>query len=268
MPAGAGRDTAGIVAAAAAGGSPALVVAGVDPDDLPDPAARSRRSTAAPFVVSLELRPAAVTERADVVFPVAAAPRSPARSSTGRAGRGPSTASLHGTSAADRLPGAARARRRDGRPTSGCPTSRAARGEIAELGAWDGDPAADAGAARQPPRHAGRRRRCWPPGTAARRRPAAGRRAVPRRHRQPPSPASGRPPRPRSASPTGDRVTVSTDRGRSPLPVRDRRHARPRGLAADQRRRPAVRATCAPRPAPSSAPARGPARAARNRRWA
>jgi NADH-quinone oxidoreductase subunit G len=68
-----GRDTAGIVAAAAAGELGALLVAGVDPFDLPDPAAALAALDAAPFVVSLELRPTAVTERADVVFPVAAA---------------------------------------------------------------------------------------------------------------------------------------------------------------------------------------------------
>jgi NADH-quinone oxidoreductase subunit G len=68
-----GRDTAGIVAAAAASDLGALLVAGVDPADLPDPAAALAALDAAPFVVSLELRPTAVTQRADVVFPVAAA---------------------------------------------------------------------------------------------------------------------------------------------------------------------------------------------------
>ncbi|EKF24642.1 molybdopterin dinucleotide binding domain protein, partial [Mycolicibacterium hassiacum DSM 44199] len=49
----------------------ALVVAGVDPADLPDPAAAVAAIEAAPFVLSLELRESAVTELADVVFPVA-----------------------------------------------------------------------------------------------------------------------------------------------------------------------------------------------------
>ena len=39
--------------------------------DLPDPQAALSALDATPFVVSLELRPSAVTERADVVFPVA-----------------------------------------------------------------------------------------------------------------------------------------------------------------------------------------------------
>ena len=52
--------------------SGALVVGGVDLDDLPDPAAARAALEAIPFVVSLELRPSAVTDRADVVLPVAA----------------------------------------------------------------------------------------------------------------------------------------------------------------------------------------------------
>jgi NADH-quinone oxidoreductase subunit G len=50
----------------------ALLVAGVDPQDLADPAAFLAAIDAAPFVVSLEQRHTAVTERADVVLPVAA----------------------------------------------------------------------------------------------------------------------------------------------------------------------------------------------------
>ena len=47
-------------------------MAGVDPADLPDPVAALQAIEMAPFVVSLELRASAVTDRADVVFPVAA----------------------------------------------------------------------------------------------------------------------------------------------------------------------------------------------------
>ena len=61
-----------MLAAAASGELGALVVAGVDPYDLPDPAAAFAALEAAPFVVSLELRTSAVTDRADVVLPVAA----------------------------------------------------------------------------------------------------------------------------------------------------------------------------------------------------
>ncbi|MGI5325663.1 NADH-quinone oxidoreductase subunit G [Actinomadura nitritigenes] len=72
LPAGPGEDTAGIIAAAAAGRLGALLVGGVDPYDLPDPDAALRALDATPFVVSLEQRPSAVTDRADVVLPVAA----------------------------------------------------------------------------------------------------------------------------------------------------------------------------------------------------
>jgi len=68
-----GRDTAQILAAAAAGDVGALVVAGVDPGDLADPAAALEALEATRFLVSLELRVSAVTDRADVVLPVAAA---------------------------------------------------------------------------------------------------------------------------------------------------------------------------------------------------
>ncbi|CDO10307.1 NADH-quinone oxidoreductase subunit G [Mycolicibacterium cosmeticum] len=71
LPEGPGRDTAGILAAAAAGDIKALLVGGVEIGDLPDPAAALAAVEAAGFVVSLEVRHSAITERADVVFPVA-----------------------------------------------------------------------------------------------------------------------------------------------------------------------------------------------------
>jgi NADH-quinone oxidoreductase subunit G len=72
LPATTGRDTNGIIAAAAAQEISALVIGGVDPADLPDPAAALAALEMAPFIVSLELRSSAITDRADVVFPVAA----------------------------------------------------------------------------------------------------------------------------------------------------------------------------------------------------
>ncbi len=72
LPADPGRDTAHILADAAAGEIGAMVIAGVDPADLPDPAAALEALEATPFLVSLELRASAVTDRADVVLPVAA----------------------------------------------------------------------------------------------------------------------------------------------------------------------------------------------------
>ncbi|MFD8973437.1 NADH-quinone oxidoreductase subunit G [Streptomyces sp. NPDC059593] len=71
-----GRDTGQIVEAAATGELGALLVGGVEVADLPDPA-RAREALDAAFVVSLELRPGEVTDRADVVLPVAAVAEKP-----------------------------------------------------------------------------------------------------------------------------------------------------------------------------------------------
>ncbi|WP_371577874.1 NADH-quinone oxidoreductase subunit G [Streptomyces sp. NBC_01314] len=67
-----GRDTGQIVEAAATGELGALVVAGVEVADLPDPPRAREALSAVGFLVSLELRPSEVTDRADVVLPVAA----------------------------------------------------------------------------------------------------------------------------------------------------------------------------------------------------
>jgi NADH-quinone oxidoreductase subunit G len=65
-----GLDTDGILRSAQEGRIGALLVGGVDPFDLADPKlALAALETA--FVVSLELRESAVTQRADVVLPVA-----------------------------------------------------------------------------------------------------------------------------------------------------------------------------------------------------
>ncbi|WP_324616630.1 NADH-quinone oxidoreductase subunit G [Ornithinimicrobium avium] len=70
LPAAAGRDTTAMLQAAARGELTALVVGGVEIDDLPDPQlARAALSRA--FVVSLELRETDVHEYADVILPVA-----------------------------------------------------------------------------------------------------------------------------------------------------------------------------------------------------
>jgi len=71
LPTAAGRDVDGILAAAADGSLGALLVGGIEPDDFADPEAVLAALDAASFVVSLELRHSAVTERADIVFPVA-----------------------------------------------------------------------------------------------------------------------------------------------------------------------------------------------------
>ncbi|UOZ09526.1 NADH-quinone oxidoreductase subunit G [Amycolatopsis sp. WQ 127309] len=72
LPSAPGRDATEILKAAAGRELGGLVVGGVDPYDLPDPDLALRALDNAGFVVSLELRHSAVTERADVVLPVAA----------------------------------------------------------------------------------------------------------------------------------------------------------------------------------------------------
>jgi NADH-quinone oxidoreductase subunit G len=71
LPSIAGRDTNEIVAAAESGDLEALVVGGVQVEDLDNPAAAVRALDAVGFLVSLEVRSSAVTARADVVLPVA-----------------------------------------------------------------------------------------------------------------------------------------------------------------------------------------------------
>ncbi len=69
IPTSAGSDSKAIFAAAARGEIKALVIGGVDPFDMHAPDFAGLESA---FVLSLELRPSAITERADVVLPVAA----------------------------------------------------------------------------------------------------------------------------------------------------------------------------------------------------
>jgi NADH-quinone oxidoreductase subunit G len=135
LPTAPGRDTSAILAAAERGELGALVVAGVDPVDLPDPAAALRALDATPFIVSLEQRASAVTDRADVVFPVAVVAEK-AGTFVNWEGRG-------GTfSAALRVPAvrddlhvlAAIADEMD--VHLGLPDAAAARAELAALGTW------------------------------------------------------------------------------------------------------------------------------------
>src|SRR6185312_2612123 len=91
----AGRDLAGMLGAASAQG--ALLVGGVELADLPDPAAAEVALRSVGFVVSLELRRSAITEFADVVFPVAAAVEKAGRYVTWEGRRRPFDQTLTGT---------------------------------------------------------------------------------------------------------------------------------------------------------------------------
>ena len=70
LPALVGRDADEMLSSASDQELAAVVVAGVDPTDLLDPAAALEGLEAIGFVVSLETRASLVTERANVVFPV------------------------------------------------------------------------------------------------------------------------------------------------------------------------------------------------------
>jgi NADH-quinone oxidoreductase subunit G len=144
LPATPGRSTGALLAAAEAGELAALVIAGVDVADLPDPVAALRALDATPFIVSLELRASAVTDRADVVFPVAAVAEK-AGTFVNWEGRGASF------NAALSVPGVrtdlyvlgAIADEMD--VHLGLPDAAAARAELVALGAWKGaHPAAPA----------------------------------------------------------------------------------------------------------------------------
>jgi len=137
LPSTPGRSTGTLLAAAARGELGALVIAGVDPADLPDPDGALDALAATPFIVSLELRTSAVTDRADVVFPVAAVAEK-AGTFVNWEGRGATFG------AALSLPGVrtdlyvlgAIADEMD--VHLGLPDAAAARAELAALGTWKG----------------------------------------------------------------------------------------------------------------------------------
>ncbi len=137
LPAAPGRSATALLEAAEAGELAALVIAGVDPGDLPDPAGALRALDRVPFIVSLELRASAVTDRADVVFPVAAVAE---KSGTylnweGRGGAFATALSVPGVRTDLYVLGAV-ADEMD--VHLGLPDAAAARAELAALGAWQG----------------------------------------------------------------------------------------------------------------------------------
>jgi NADH-quinone oxidoreductase subunit G len=73
LPSAEGRDLTGILEAVKSKQLKGLLIGAVDPADCPDPTLALDAIEAAEFVVSLEIRRSPVTDRADVVFPVATA---------------------------------------------------------------------------------------------------------------------------------------------------------------------------------------------------
>ena len=235
-PATPGRDTAGILAAAADGDLAGLVVGGVDPADLPDPQPPLQALDAVGFLVSLEVRASAVTERADVVLPVA-----PVSEKAGTfvdwEGRWRTFPAVLGSQRPARPPGAGRARRRDGRPARTA-RRRAVRGELGQLDAWEGTRVA---APTSPPAAAPQvgagSRPCWPPGTCCSTR--AGCRTASRTWPGPRTAAVARLSRRHGRGRSGSLTAARVDRHdgarvASPLPAGGHRDAGRRGLAADQ----------------------------------
>ncbi|OBI48734.1 NADH-quinone oxidoreductase subunit G [Mycobacterium sp. E787] len=144
LPSAAGRDAHAILAAATDGSLAALLVGGIEPNDFPDPDAVLAALDAAGFVVSLELRHSPVTERADVVFPVApTTQKSGAFVNWEGRYRGFAPA-LHGTT---QQAGVSDHKVLDTLADEmgvylGTTTVEAAREELSRLGTWDGEHAA------------------------------------------------------------------------------------------------------------------------------
>ncbi len=139
LPGAPGLDAVGILAAAQRGELAALVVAGLEPKDFADAAATREALESAGFVISLENRLSEVTERADVVFPVALIEehagtflnwehRPGTVNTVIKQANAPMTDLRVLAALADAL----------GKPL-GVRTVRAAAEELAELGIWDGD---------------------------------------------------------------------------------------------------------------------------------
>ncbi|GAA2075361.1 NADH-quinone oxidoreductase subunit G [Aeromicrobium halocynthiae] len=141
VPGRAGRDTAGIIAAAADHKLRALVVGGVEVADLPDPAKGRAALEAADFVVSLEVRESEVTRAADVVLPVAPPVEKPGTFLNWEGRRRPFEAVMQVPGSLSDLRVLAGIAEEMGVAT-GIRTVSDARRMISEIGAWDGDRAA------------------------------------------------------------------------------------------------------------------------------
>ncbi len=138
VPQAAGRDAAGIIAAAADGSLGALVVGGVDPVDLPDPTTARTALEAVPFLVSLEVRASEVSRRADVVLPVAPAAEKSGTFVDWEGRERPFAAVLDAGGALPDVRILAGIAEEMG-PGLGFRTVEQAGAELLEIGQWDGD---------------------------------------------------------------------------------------------------------------------------------
>jgi NADH-quinone oxidoreductase subunit G len=137
IPATKGRDTSAMLAAAASGTVRAMLVGGVEIDDLPDPAAARAGLEAAQFVVSLEVRHSDVTALADVVLPIAPVVEKPGTFVNWEGRVRTFEAVLHQPASLTDIRVLAGIAEEMGRPL-GFRTVAAARRAMAELGPWDG----------------------------------------------------------------------------------------------------------------------------------
>ncbi len=135
-----GRDTSGILAAATDGTLQALLIGGVELGDLPDPGLALTAVEAAPFVVSLELRHSDVTERADVVFPIAPVTEKSGTFVNWEGRQRPFESALPPNATADVRVLAALAD--EVGVDLALPDAAAVRAELAKLGSWQGTAAA------------------------------------------------------------------------------------------------------------------------------
>jgi NADH-quinone oxidoreductase subunit G len=135
LPADAGLSLDGALAASSRGELDALLVAGVEVDDLADPAG-ALAALGSTFIVSLEIRRSALTDRAHVVLPVASAQEKPGTFVDWEGRPRSFKAQLPSDRLSDlRVLGALA----DGMGTPlRLPSVDAARAELAEVGGWSG----------------------------------------------------------------------------------------------------------------------------------
>jgi NADH-quinone oxidoreductase subunit G len=126
-----------MLTAAVSGDLRALVVGGVEIDDLADPALARHALDRVDFLVSLEVRKSAVTELADVVLPVATIEERPGAFVNWEGRLRPFSAVVSSSALTDVRVLAGIAEELD-RPL-GFRASEQARTEMIELGPWDGD---------------------------------------------------------------------------------------------------------------------------------
>lgn len=141
VPARRGRTTTEIFEDTRLGTVHALLIGGVEIDDLPDPVGARRALTKADFIVSLEVRESEVTEVADVVLPVAPVVEKPGSFVNWEGRVRTFDAVLHEPNSLTDIRILAGLAEEMGQPL-GFRTVAQARAAMHDVGAWDGERAA------------------------------------------------------------------------------------------------------------------------------